>query len=214
MKSLVLSAVALLGTLLSTTNIQAQKPELPAIIEIGTKAPLADLKMPSTNGRDLSLIDIKEKNGLLVIFSCNTCPFVVGNGEKSEGWENRYRDYQMQCAGSQVGMVLINSNEAKRGAGDNLDDMKKRAAEQAYRSFYVLDANHQMADAFGARTTPHVFLFDSGLNLVYKGAIDDSPDSPGAVKEFYLRDAINNMVSQKPISPNSTKQMGCSIKRY
>lgn len=202
------------ATVFSAAQVHAQKPELPAILEIGTKAPLADLKMPSTNDRDLSLNDIKGKNGLLVIFSCNTCPFVVGNGEKSEGWENRYRDYQLQCSGSEVGMVLVNSNEAKRGAGDNLDDMKKRAAEQAYRSYYVLDANHQLADAFGARTTPHVFLFDASMNLVYKGAIDDSPDSPEKVKEFYLRDAINNMVSQKPISPNSTKQMGCSIKRF
>jgi len=199
--------------LFSAVSSFAQKPEPPAIIEIGVKAPLSDLKMPSTNGRELTLNDIKEKNGLLVIFSCNTCPFVVGNGEKSLGWEGRYTEYQLQCASNGLGMVLVNSNEAKREAGDNLDDMKKRAMENAYRSYYVLDENHKLADAFGARTTPHVFLFDANMNLVYKGAIDDSPDSPDKVKEFWLRDAINNLVNGKPIAPNATKQMGCSIKR-
>jgi len=207
--SLILSALMLF----SATLTFAQKPEPPAILEIGSNAPLADLKMPGTNDRSFSLNDIKDKNGLLVIFSCNTCPFVVGNGEKSDGWEGRYTEYQLQCASNGLGMVLVNSNEAKREAGDNLDDMKKHAIENAYRSYYVMDENHQLADAFGARTTPHVFLFDANMNLVYKGAIDDSPDSPSKVKEFWLRDAINNLVNGKPIVPNATKQMGCSIKR-
>jgi peroxiredoxin len=183
------------------------------ILEIGAKAPKADVKMPDVSGKDFSLNDLKQKNGLLVIFSCNTCPFVVGNGEKTEGWEGRYPALAEMAAKNGIGFALINPNEAKRNAGDSLEDMKQRYKDKGLKGHYLLDKNHVVADAFGALTTPHVFLFDGDMKLIYKGAIDDSVDSTEKVKEPWLQNAIKAHVSGKKPEPNSTRQMGCSIKR-
>jgi hypothetical protein len=176
-------------------------------------APRADMPMMGVAGDKVALKEMAGKNGLLVIFSCNTCPFVVGNGIKSEGWEGRYPELYDAAASADIGMVMVNSNEAKRDAGDNMDDMKKRYNQQGLKGNYVLDEKHILADAFGALTTPHVFLFDGDMKLIYKGAIDDSVESADSVKEPYLLNAIKAHGSGSKIEPNSTKQMGCSIKR-
>jgi hypothetical protein len=110
-------------------------------------------------------------------------------------------------------MVLVNSNEAKREAGDSFEDMRTHYKEHNYNSHYVLDQNSVLADAFGARTTPHVFLFDKNNKLVYKGAIDDNVDDPKAVTKTWLKDALKAMSSGKAIDPPTTRNLGCSIKR-
>src|SRR5215510_2338566 len=91
------------------------------MLAIGTKAPKTDVKMKDISGKSVSLNDIKKTNGLLVIFSCNTCPFVLA-------WEDRYPSLGEQCTKSNIGMVLINSNEARRKGDDSMDEMKKHAA--------------------------------------------------------------------------------------
>lgn len=187
--------------------------DLKDILAIGTKAPMTDVKMTNIDGTEMSLEDVKKENGLLVIFSCNTCPFVVGNGKKSEGWQGRYPEIGRIAEENNIGVVLVNSNEAKRDKGDSMDDMKKQHAEQNYNMPYVLDRNHVLADAFGARTTPHVYFFDSNMELIYKGAIDDNVSSEAGVEEHYLKDAIESYMNDQPIDPNSTRQIGCSIKR-
>ncbi len=199
-----------LGAGYAFKNTDANRAE---ILEIGAKAPKADAKMADVSGKSISLDELKKKGGLLVIFSCNTCPFVVGNGSKSEGWEGRYPALADMAAANEIGFALINPNEAKRTAGDSMDDMKKRYKDKALKGSYLLDKDHVVADAFGALTTPHVFLFDGNMKLIYKGAIDDSVDSKDTVKEPYLQNAIKAHVSGKSIDPNSTRQMGCSIKR-
>lgn len=183
------------------------------ILAIGAKAPKAELKMTDVSGKSVSLNDIADENGLLVIFSCNTCPFVIGNGSKSEGWEGRYPELYDLAAASKIGMVMVNSNEAKRNAGDGMSDMKERYASEGLKGYYVLDENHVLADAFGALTTPHVFLFNENMELIYRGAIDDSVDSSKDVKEAYLKNAIRAHLEGKKIDPDSTRQLGCSIKR-
>ncbi len=181
------------------------------ILEIGKTAPMTDVKMKDVSGKELSLNDIKQENGLLVVFSCNTCPFVVGG--KGEGWEGRYNDVHDMCTKNNIGMVLVNSNEAKRDGDDSLQEMQAHAKKEGYKSHYVVDNNHKLADAFGAKTTPHVFMFDGEMNLAYKGAIDDNVDSSADVKETWLQNAISNLAAGKPIDPNSTRNSGCSIKR-
>ena len=181
------------------------------VLEIGSKAPLADQKMMDVSGNELSLDDIKKENGLLVVFSCNTCPFVVGG--KGEGWEGRYNDIYDICQKQEIGMVLVNSNEAKRDGDDSLEEMKAHAKEEGYKSYYVVDEKSALADAFGARTTPHIYMFNNKMELAYKGAIDDSVDSSVNVKEPWLNNAISNLAEGKKIDPNSTKNLGCSIKR-
>lgn len=185
----------------------------PETLAIGSVAPKSDLKMKDISGKSISLMDVKKENGLLVIFSCNTCPFVVG-GDGSEGWEGRYSTVMQNAQKNGVGMVLVNSNEAKRSKGDNLDDMKARATEHGFSSCnYVLDVNSELANAFYARTTPHVYLFDKNMKLVYKGSIDDNVDNSKKVAEPYLNNALSNLASGKAINPAETKPVGCSIKR-
>ena len=156
--------------------------------------------------------DLVEENGLLVIFSCNDCPFVIGRADK-EGWEDRYPKYSKLTSTSNIGMVLVNSNEAKRPGIDSIEEMKTRAKEKRYATKYVLDKDSKLADAFGAKTTPHVFLFNANMELVYKGAIDDNVNNAKEVKEYYLENALNALSKGKKIDPNSTKNIGCSIKR-
>lgn len=181
-------------------------------LEIGEKAPLPETKMKDVSGVEMSLADIKKTNGLLVIFSCNTCPFVIGSNG-SAGWEGRYSDVGAYAEKAGIGAALINSNEAKRDKGDSFGDMVARAGKFRYNMNYLLDANHVLADAFGARTTPHVFLFNASFELVYKGAIDDNCDDASAVKEHWLLNAMSNLSKGSAIVPNATRNMGCSIKR-
>lgn len=181
-------------------------------INIGDTAPMSSSKMETTNDEKLSLLDMKKENGLLVVFSCNTCPFVVGGGN-FEGWEKDYNEIFNMVNDNNIGMVLVNSNEAKRKAGDSMKDMKARANNQKYAMHYVLDKNHKLADAFGARTTPHIFLFDADMKLIYTGSIDNTWNPSEKEKDAYLERAINEYSSDQTISIPSTAPKGCSIKR-
>ncbi|MCB0793904.1 MAG: redoxin family protein [Flavobacteriales bacterium] len=185
--------------------------ELPDL-QIGDAMPVPEHRMMDVSGKELSLGQVKGENGLVVIFSCNTCPFVIGSND-SEGWEGRYPELAALFAKNGVGFALVNSNEAKRDAGDSYEDMRVRYKEKNYAQYYMLDTDHVVADAFGARTTPHVFLFNKDMKLVYKGAIDDSVESASGVKENYLSNALRGLVSGKAIDPAMTRNIGCSIKR-
>jgi hypothetical protein len=209
-KLVLASGVLFLFGLFTAFNFAGERED---ILAIGAKAPKANMKMMDISGEEIALSDVAGENGLLVIFSCNTCPFVIGNGTKTEGWEGRYPGLYDAATSAGIGMVLVNSNEAKRDAGDSMSDMKNRYESEGLKGRYVLDKNHQLADGFGALTTPHVFLFDADMKLIYKGAIDDSVDDASAVQEPYLLNAIKMHVSGGKIEPNSTKQLGCSIKR-
>ena len=178
-------------------------------LSIGTMAPKTDLKMVDISGESYTLSDLTEENGLLVVFSCNTCPFVLA-------WEDRYGEIAGACEKGKIGMVAINSNEAKR-SGDSMDDsieaMQKHAVEQGYKFKYVLDKNSELAMAFGATKTPQIFLFDKDLTLKYTGAIDDNLKDASKVENPYLLEALRNLAGKKKIDPDTTPALGCSIKR-
>lgn len=209
MKNILFGAVAILALVGFSVSHEGDMKT----IEIGDKAPMAKKEMKAIDKQMHSLESLKEENGLLVVFSCNTCPFVVGRDGKSEGWEGRYNDLYEQSAKMGVGMVLINSNEAKRKGDDSMEAMEMHAKKQGYKMPYVEDTNHELADAFGARTTPHVFLFDGKMKLAYKGAIDDNVDSAKDVKQNYLANAMAKMIKGEKADPAATKPLGCSIKR-
>ena len=176
-------------------------------LQIGDNAPNPSYEMTNIDGKKVSLNSLKGENGLCVIYSCNTCPWVVA-------WEDRYNDIYKQCENMGIGFVLVNSNEAKRKGADSLEEMKKHAEEKGYNNFaYVVDENHELADAFGATKTPDVFLFNGNLELVYKGAIDDNSKNKEGVEEPYLKNAVNALMSGEVINPATTKTLGCSIKR-
>lgn len=175
-------------------------------LAIGKKAPMQDVKMKDISGEQWSLNDLKKENGLLVIYSCNTCPFVIA-------WEDRYPTIGEFCKANNIGMVLVNSNVAKRSDDDSFDNMKSHAIEKGYNTAYVVDENAALADAMGARTTPHVFLFNKDMELAYRGAIDDNHKSVNEVTTPYLNKAIESLAIGETIRTPETKALGCSIKR-
>ncbi|MEO5948333.1 MAG: thioredoxin family protein [Chitinophagaceae bacterium] len=175
-------------------------------LPIGASLPKADQKMLNTSGEKVSFADAKKKNGLLVMFSCNTCPYVVKNQERT----NEVSNYALT---NDIGVVILNSNEAYRGSEDSYDAMKEYASNQNYKWHYVVDKNSEMADAFGANRTPECFLFDNNNKLVYHGAIDDNPSDATAVSRKHLSKAIEEMKSGKTISVKESKSVGCGIKR-
>ena len=176
-------------------------------LELGSSVPKADLKMKDVvSGKELSLNDAKGEKGLLVIFSCNTCPYVKLS-------ESRITEAAIQAKKSKIGVMIVNSNEAQRDEEDSQDAMKKYAADQKYDFPYVIDVSSDLANAFGATRTPHIFLFNGKGALVYKGAIDDNIKDDKAVKERYLRDALTAVSKGAEVKTASTKSIGCTIKR-
>ena len=185
------------------------QPEL----AIGAKAPFADAAMSNVDGSMMTLESAAGPNGLLVVFSCNTCPFVVGNGTKSDGWEGRYNSTNQMAERMGIGMVLVNSNEAKRDNHDSMEAMQERAKAEGYEMPYLLDKAHRIADAFGALKTPHVYLFDKDMMLVYRGSLDDNVSDASAVQDNYIMDAMTSLKRGKACDVAETKAIGCSIKR-
>ena len=175
-------------------------------LQIGSTMPKADLKLKDISGREVAIKDVKRENGVLVMFSCNTCPYVIKNQERTVA----IAQYAQKM---NVGVILLNSNEAQRDDDDSFDAMKEYAKDQNYKWSYVVDKDHQVADAFGANRTPECFLFDKNLKLVYHGAIDDNPSDPGNIKRHHLQEAINELSAGKEISVKESRSVGCTIKR-
>jgi len=175
--------------------------------ELGLNAPLpmADEKMKDVSGKEVSLNTAKTAKGLLVIFSCNTCPYVKLS-------ESRIKEISDDCLKQGIGCIIINSNEAQRAEEDSFDAMAKYAASQKLACSYVVDANSKLADAFGATRTPQCFLFNA-KGLIYKGAIDDNVKDPALAKTHYLKDAIDALAKNETPKLQETKSIGCTIKR-
>jgi thioredoxin-related protein len=162
--------------------------------------------MKDISGKEISFKDATKKNGLLVMFSCNTCPVV-------RGYQARTVAAAKHAMESEVGVILLNPNEATRTEGDSFDDMKTYAKNSGYTFNYVLDQNSKMADAFGANRTPECFLFDKNGKLVYHGAIDDNAGDADGVTKQYLIKAIDEVKAGSPVSVKESRSVGCGIKR-
>jgi thioredoxin-related protein len=197
MKKIFLPVLAVFGLLAFTTLSE---------IQIGADLPKAEVKMKDVSGKDLALKEAIKKNGLLVMFTCNTCPYVVKNQERTKA----ISEYALK---NNIGVVLVNSNEAYRTEDDSYEAMKSYAKEQGFKWYYVVDKNSEVADAFGATRTPENFLFNKEGKLVYHGAIDDNPSDASAVKRNHLKEAINELAANKDITVKTSRSVGCGIKR-
>jgi len=194
-------------TFFAVTGIIALLSFAPAsVLQVGEGMPKADVKMQDISGKEISLKDAKGANGTLVMFSCNTCPYVIKNQERT----NSVLGY---ATSKNVGVAILNSNEGQRGSADSYDAMKSYGKDQGYKWYYAVDKNNVIADAFGATRTPEVFLFDKSGVLIYHGAIDDSPSDASSVKREHLKTAIDEMVGGKDVSVKTSKSIGCGIKR-
>ena len=175
-------------------------------IKIGTAVPASNTTLTDISGKETTLAKETKKNGLLVMFSCNTCPYVVAN-------ETRAVDILTYAQSKNIGVVVINSNEAQRSGVDSEEAMKAYAKKLNYKWSYTVDKNSVVADAFGATKTPEVFLFDAKGLLAYHGAIDDSPKEESEVKAKHLHNAIDELTAGKDIKVKTSKSIGCTIKR-
>jgi thioredoxin-related protein len=174
-------------------------------LALNATVPMADTKMKDVSGKEISLNETKTGKGLLVVFSCNTCPYVKLS-------ESRLKEYSDFCLANGIGCVFINSNEAQRGEEDSFEAMVKYYGDQKLKCAYTLDVKSQIANAFGATRTPQCFLFNT-KGLIYKGAIDDNVKDPASVKTFYLKDALNALIKGTNPTMQETKSIGCTIKR-
>lgn len=176
-------------------------------LEVGAKALKTEVQMKSVTGKMASIASVKGEKGTLVIFSCNTCPWVVG-------WEERIAKIGNWAMEKGVGVLYINSNDPAVQAGDSFEAMKKRAAERGFKFDYVVDEGSVLAKAYGATRTPEVFLFDAADTLVYYGTIDDNMKEAAKVENHFLADAVKALIKGEQIATKSTKALGCTIKWY
>ncbi len=175
-------------------------------LPVGTEAPMVDLQMQDVSGKAISIKESMKENGVLVMFSCNTCPYVIKN-------EERIKAIATYAQQNNFGVIVFNSNEAKRDDDDSFDAMKVYAKNKGYNWYYAADAKSTLANAFGATRTPEIFLINAKSIIVYKGAIDDNPSEAENVKREHLKIAMQELTNGKSISVKESKSVGCSIKR-
>lgn len=175
-------------------------------LAIGSAMPKGDIVLKDISGKDITLNNARKTNGLLVMFSCNTCPVVINNAERA----NAVAKFALE---HNVGVIFLNSNEANRSGSESIDAMKEYAAKESFSWFYAVDQKSELADAFGATKTPECFLFSKDGKLVYHGAIDDSPGKADNVSRKHLQEAITEVSGGKEVSIKTSKSVGCSIKR-
>lgn len=201
MKKALLSLTLGVAALATVSFVNSPPEEL----AINAAIPQGDYKMKDVSGKTISLNEIKTSKGLLVIFSCNTCPYVKLS-------ETRIKEYSDYCIANGIGCALINSNEAQRTEDDSFDKMTAYYSSQKLKCIYAVDEKSALANAFGATRTPQCFLFNA-KGLVYKGAIDDNVKDAAAVKAPYLKDALASLLKNETPKMQETKSIGCTIKR-
>lgn len=176
---------------------------MPFTLPIGSAAP--DFSLPGVDGKTYSLADFKGAKVLIVVFSCNHCPFVVGSVERMK---KLVADY----AGKGVKMIAINSNETQNHPTDSFEQMKANAKEKGLNFPYVRDDSQDVARAYGALRTPHYYVFDGQRKLAYTGRMDDNPREPGKETTHELRDALDAVLAGKAPAVPLTNPVGCNVK--
>lgn len=172
-------------------------------LRIGDSAP--SFRLPGVDGRDYGLQDFKDKEVVIVMFSCNHCPTV-------KAYENRFIELQDDYEGKGVTLIAINANDDKKYSEDSFENMKVRAKEKGFNFPYLRDESQKVAKAYGAERTPEVFVFDRKRILRYHGRIDDNVHAPDQVRETYLRDAIDAILEGRAVPLEETESVGCIIK--
>lgn len=173
------------------------------MLELGQRAP--DFKdLLGADGKRYSLSNFDEKPILVVIFSCNHCPY-------SKAYEDRMVGIQREYGAKGVQLVAINSNDDRSYPEDSYPEMVKRAKEKGFNFPYLRDEDQVVVGEYGGVCTPHVFAFDDERNLRYRGRIDDSRD-PTRVTSRDLRNALDDLLAKREVRVPDTKPFGCSIK--
>ncbi len=161
--------------------------------------------LPGVDGEAYSLSNYQDKATVAVVFTCNHCPY-------ARAWEDRIVSIQNDYADRGVQVLAINANDAEKYPDDGFQQMQQRAEEKSFSFPYLHDESQEVAAAYGAERTPEVFLFDRDRKLAYHGAVDDNYDDPNDVHNYYLREAVEAVLSEEEPSISHTSPVGCTIK--
>lgn len=172
-------------------------------LQIGDRAP--DFALPATDGETYALADFSDARTLVVFFTCNHCPYVLGSDEVTRQTAEKY-------AAEGVEFVAINSNSERTKPDDDFAHMVQRMEEHKFPWTYLRDQSQQVALAYGALRTPHFYVFDADRNLVYTGRGVDSPRDTGKMTVNDLDRALAEHSAGKPVSVPLTNPIGCNVK--
>lgn len=169
---------------------------------------VADFKLKNINGKMVSLSDFTAAKGFIVVFTSNHCPF-------SKSYEDRVIALDNKYASQGFPVIAINPNDPDAYEEDSFANMQARAKEKGYTYPYLADDTQTVSKLFGAMRTPQIYVLkkEGGkLILSYLGAIDDNAQDPSGVTKRYVEDAVNNLLTGKPVVTTTTKAVGCAIK--
>ena len=172
-------------------------------LQLGDNAPAFSLN--ATDGKKYSLDDFSSSKWLVIFFTCNHCPYVIGSDELTSQTANKFAEKGVRFVG-------INANSPNTYEEDSFDHMVERMEKENFPWVYLHDETQEVAKAYGALTTPHFFIFDENRQLVYTGRGVDSPRDSSRVTVNDLDNALTELVAGKPVSTPITNPIGCNIK--
>lgn len=172
-------------------------------MKLGEKAP--EFSLPGVDGKDHALSDFDKAKALVVVFSCNHCPYVIA-------YEDRIKAIQSDYGKKGAQVVAINANDAQGYPEDSFEKMVARAKERGFNFPYLRDQEQSVAKAYGASHTPHLFVFDAARKLAYTGKIDDQWQDESKVQRRFLRDALDDILAGRAPTTPETHAIGCTIK--
>jgi peroxiredoxin len=172
-------------------------------LQIGEQAP--DFRLPATDGRTYALDDFKDARVLVVFFTCNHCPYVIGSDEVTRATALKYEPHGVRFVG-------INSNSANTKPEDSFENMVKRMEEHRFPWVYLRDETQEVAKAYGALRTPHFFVFDENRKLVYTGRGVDNPRDTSKMTVNDLDNALADVIAGRPVAVPLTNPIGCNVK--
>jgi glutathione peroxidase-family protein len=173
-----------------------------------TGDPVTDFSLKNVDGKMVSMNDYKNAKGFIIVFTCNHCPF-------AKAYESRIMDLDKKYASKGFPVIAINPNDPDAVPEDSYANMVARAKEKNYSFPYLIDESQNVAHAFGATRTPHVFVVqkEKGKNILkYIGAIDNNSDEPEKVTQRFVEDAVDALLAGKSVPTTETKAIGCTIK--
>lgn len=202
MKNYILKLFAIGGLVCLCFSVYAQNEGY----KVGDKA--SDFKLKNVDGSWVSMADHPDAKGFIVIFSCNTCPYVVA-------YEDRMNELHQKYVEKGYPLIAINSNDEESSPGDSFENMQERAASKTFSFPYVYDESQEIIKKYGATNTPQVFLLQKeGADYIVKyiGAIDNNYQDASAVTTAYVEEAMDAILAGNPVAQNTTKAIGCTIK--
>jgi len=196
--ALILPAALLLSAFVIAGSGRSINNEIPAPPAIG--ATIEDFTLPDVDGTNRTLASLKGKNGSVILFIAVQCPV-------SNAYNERMEQLAQDFKGKGINVIGINSNVTEDAGA-----VKAHAAEHKLSFVVLKDPGNKIADRLGAKVTPEAYFLDANNKLVYHGRIDNSKD-PAGVNSSELRDAMNLVLSGKPVEKTNATSFGCTIKR-